>query len=475
MSSLPNKTLLAAIQITARRDNGSETTCTLTAENSLIIGSGDACGLTLEGTAVSPRHSLLSIDDGQLMIQAWPMAGDTYLNGQLISEEAALSCTDKVTVGDYTLEFAETNLPSGTEEEAYERSVENSAEQHVAGEERSEALEDRDLGDHFVQTEPPNLSFDEPEHSVLNEDPEMRDLEFEDSTEDEATELLRAEIRELQCELAERDAQLNEFLNVPTDTGFVSNDLNESPDESSLVNRLDELLDELTKSDERSALLEEMLRASEEATAAEQEERRQLDSWVSDIEQRVSQREAEWQAELERHQKRATQAREERNEIEKRLRNTASASDAKLAHDRVLENLREKNAELEEKLTKTESARAALEQELQSVEVQSTIDAQQTVVDVATREERAQLAKERAEFSRMRAELTNKLAEIEHEVQRSERGPSEVDEKIRVLRNHLREIHGNEKRERGDCGVPGEPGKRGLMSRISSLWKSLDG
>ena len=123
--------------------------------------------------------------------------------------------------------------------------------------------------------------------------------------EDEATELLRAEIRELQCELAERDAQLNEFLNVPTDAGFASNDLDESTDESALANRLEELLDELTKSDERSALLEEMLRASEEATAEEQEERRQLDSWVGDIEQRVSQRESEWQAEIDRHQERA--------------------------------------------------------------------------------------------------------------------------------------------------------------------------
>jgi predicted nucleic acid-binding Zn-ribbon protein len=144
----------------------------------------------------------------------------------------------------------------------------------------------------------------------------------------------------------------------------------------------------------------------------------------------------------------------------------------------VLENLREKNAQLEEKLTKTESARAALEQELQSVEVQGTIDAQQTVVDVATREERAQLAQERAEFSRMRAELTKKLAEIEHEVERTERSPNEVDEKMQVLRSHLREIHGNDKRERGIPGVPGVPGgdgKRGLMSRISGLWKSLDG
>ena len=115
MSSLPNTTLLAAIQITARRDDGSETTCTLTSENSLIVGSGDACGLTLEGTAVSSRHSLLRIDEGQLMIQGWPTAGGTYVNGQLVSDEAVLSCTDKVTVGDYTLEFAEASLPSGTE------------------------------------------------------------------------------------------------------------------------------------------------------------------------------------------------------------------------------------------------------------------------------------------------------------------------------------------------------------------------
>ena len=72
----------------------------------------------------------------------------------------------------------------------------------------------------------------------------------------ETFDILRAEVEQLQLEVAERDAQLAEALATkreaePTlDEATVTN----------LMERLEEMLDELDRSDERTGTLEELLR-----------------------------------------------------------------------------------------------------------------------------------------------------------------------------------------------------------------------
>src|SRR5262249_20519762 len=93
----------------------------------------------------------------------------------------------------------------------------------------------------------------------------------------ETLELLRAEVSQLEQELADRDARLAELTAAVTAGESAGGDHAESsPDTLALVARLEQLLDELERKDERTAALEEMLRVAEEASRAEQEERCQI-------------------------------------------------------------------------------------------------------------------------------------------------------------------------------------------------------
>ena len=81
------------------------------------------------------------------------------------------------------------------------------------------------------------------------------------------------------------------------------------------------------------------------------------------------------------------------------------------------------------------------------------------------REERAKLAKEQAQASRLRYELSTKLAAIEEMPKNDNSADREASEKIRTLREHLREIHEQEKQEEKEAS---------LATRLSKLWKRVE-
>ena len=263
---------------------------------------------------------------------------------------------------------------------------------------------------------------------------------------DEMIELLRMEVDELQRVLSEREQ-------TAAPTAYLSDNSAEQSsleDTELLVGRLEQLLDELQQKDEQVALLHTLLETAEDANRAEQEEREQLNAWVPDIEKRFAQRELEWQTQYEKLKADNLRITTERDRAESAA--IADTDSAKLeAVQRLARELRMESESLRQQLVKTAKENEHLRREIQSV--QATV----------SREEVVRLARERAELARMRHELESHTQADDDKASRSEQS---VDTNIRVLRQHLLEVHEQEKLERE---------QRSLSSRIAGLWKRIDG
>ena len=268
-------------------------------------------------------------------------------------------------------------------------------------------------------------------------------------------ELLRAEIEQLQYELAERDAQLMEAGGADQPEAEVDDTATRH-----LVDRLEQLLDELQQSDGRMNALEELLQASEESTRAEQEERRQLEGWVADIETRIVEREANWKAETKRLQRRLDEVNEERTQLAERLKLAAESSSDPKSGPALLEHLRAENLRLQQALDQTDEERTRLDKQLRELQVELS---QSSDLETELRQERLLLAQERAAVTREQAELAAQRSELEH--QPKNRPACEIDDRVRVFREHLREIHDSERETRIE---------QTLTSRLARIWKRLE-
>jgi chromosome segregation ATPase len=265
-----------------------------------------------------------------------------------------------------------------------------------------------------------------------------------DPYQEEMLELLRAEILDLQTALADRD---HDHTAQVVDSDFDRDDQLSKPDAEKLVTRLEQLLQELQQRDDQIATLTDLLEATEAANRAEQEERSQIDSWLHDIEQRCGDREQEWRSQQAKLQSELNSVAEERDQAQAAL-NVDSSSVKLEAAQNVMRSLRETAETQREKLNAAEQEISRLRRELEAA------------VQGPPREERMQLAEERSEIARLRQEL-------EHERQRKQ-NPAVNDDnlKLKALRQHLNEIHEQEKKEREE---------RKLSSRIARLWNRLDG
>jgi pSer/pThr/pTyr-binding forkhead associated (FHA) protein len=266
-----------------------------------------------------------------------------------------------------------------------------------------------------------------------------------DPYQEEMLELLRAEILALQTALADRDHV--QTAQAAADSDFDRDDQLSKPDAEKLVERLEQLLQELQQRDDQIATLTDLLEATEAANRAEQEERSQIDSWLHDIEQRCGDREQEWRAQQAKLQSELEAVAEERNRAQAALNGDSSSVKLEAAQN-VMRSLRETAETQREKLNAAEQEISRLRRELEAA------------VQGPPREERMQLAEERSEIARLRQEL-------EHERQRRQ-NPAVNDDnlKLKALRQHLNEIHEQEKKEREE---------RKLSSRIARLWNRLDG
>lgn len=301
----------------------------------------------------------------------------------------------------------------------------------------------------------------------------------DDAVSQETIELLSAEVEHLQTELQERDLQLEELaqsISVGENNGL-ANDGATAPDQP--LERLEQLLDELERGDERGAALEGLLQAEEEARLAERDERDQLEAWVDEIEQRIGQREEGWEAEIATLKRQLDDATNERNHLEQRLHAATAAAppepnrdepadESTIETSEVVADLRSQNSELREEL---EGARAEQRRLQEELEAQTDTDAESKrseYIDEALREQRIELAQEKAEFARQRSDLLRQQEELQRRQKVRTSRACDIDDRISVFREHLREIHSEEKQEQ-----PPEI-NNSLSNRLARLWKRLD-
>ena len=234
--------------------------------------------------------------------------------------------------------------------------------------------------------------------------------------------------------------------------------LNEQVDESVLQVRVDELLAEAQEHDERIAALSDLVEAAEYKDQSQAEERLALEAWVGEIEQRIAQREFEWQAELDALQQQLEQTKAQRDATQKEMREIASRYDAPKAYQETLERLQSENAKLQEECESSRTQCVELQRQIDSVGGQEAID---------LCEERTLLAKERAEISRLRFELSQKLSDVTEMPEPQHNDDREFAMRLRTLRTELRAINEQQRLEREEKG-------ESLISRISGLWKRVD-
>lgn len=472
---------LTCIIATLNSPNGTGGCCAeLQDGQSLLVGSGVGCMLRVDDTAVASHQCLLELSGGELMVHDWS-SGETAVNGRKVSGEQVVSLEDRIEFGGHFVSFQlKRSRPSAAETDT---SKPASLESDVSA---SNLCADPGLASNDpqrVDTEQPEFAATHAESDALahvdssvDRDDEMDDGSaslsgesmasppvrhagaVEESVEDSTISLLHAEIECLQQELEQRDEQLTELRNrqfeKPIDVVAVH----------ASAHRLDDLLMELQSSDERIASLEHELRVLEELQAAESAEHQQIESWVQDIEVRLAKREEEIEAEMEllrerlRRESAALLAAEQRAD-----EGVSKGGDEEL--QRELRSLREKYETLRQSHEDTLEQNRQLEVRFREHQAATDEASLQERIDQAVRAERLEIAQERAALSRREHEITSKIRELESSMESQPR-VSEADEKFKVFRERLKELH---EQEVAEYRAPT------MGQRLVKLWRKLDG
>ena len=301
------------------------------------------------------------------------------------------------------------------------------------------------------------------------------DIEFdpfglEEEIDPEVVQLLRSEIDDLRIQLAEKDEQIA-VMAASSESNEDSMAIDQADSECTLdtefgggdlVGRVDQLLAELEEHDERVATLQDLLQSAEMQNEAERDERQCLETWVGEIEQRIGQREAEWQAEQDALRQRIEDVSEERDSLQKKLvaatQRYGDGGGVSNIADETLAKLQAQNAELQSQLEEAQRQLASASKQIKR---------QQDDEPESVKNALAELAQEKAAVSRMRFQLSKELEDVGEPTEAKDQPDKEFAFKLQTLRQHLREIHEEEKIER-------EKKQETLFGRISNLWKRVD-
>ena len=491
-----------SITLTATNDFGSTHRYDLDADQGVFVGASDNCGLQLHGAELADIHCRIGIEEGKAWVQDWMSSSGTRVNGNEIDSKVEVQVGDVIQIGQHKIAVGgrssgvdpETSESDDREETISTEStlkteprqgddhstdfdedseetildgrflhdavlsegVETAPSDAIASEESNlqvpAAIDETETYDAKPQSLPEESAVLEAEDDGDDFDEDFFDFEEEESFDKETVALLQAEIEDLQAALAQRDAERFDVVGDSQPSGDVQGV--EESDE--VLQRMQDLVEEANRSDERVSILEEMLQAAEDANRREHEERQQLEAWVNDIEQRIGQREEEHAAEVESLKARIEDADAQQEKLQRKFRKAAVSAGASKEMDESMEELQQQNRHLQFDLAHSRKECVALQQQLDK----ATQDQ-----EAFLREERAKLAKEQAQASRLRFELSTKLAAIEEMPKNDNAADREASEKIRTLREHLREIHEQEKQEEKEAS---------LATRLSKLWKRVE-
>jgi ribosomal protein S15P/S13E len=303
---------------------------------------------------------------------------------------------------------------------------------------------------------------------------------------DAATEtiaLLQEEIARLEDELRLRDAELAERTTLaagPVEAGH----------EGAAQQRIDTLVAELAAREETILLLLEQIRLAEEAEAASRAEWEQLNHWVQAVERRVEERDTsgtDLRAELEAERRNSATLRQaaekdqqawdvsrkaliaEVERLRSRFTQVVGESDAAIAAVQALEHenqqLRDAYDTIARNAVPTHEMDAIV-QELQ--EVRKERDALTQELQRQRDDRQRQQREYEAGLNALKSQMAREsLRQNEGQVRTAAGLPPgrdpllEADERIRALREHLKEIQHDESEQRM---------RRSLASRLSRLW-----
>ena len=137
-----------------------------------------------------------------------------------------------------------------------------------------------------------------------------------------------------------------------------------------------------------------------------------------------------------------------------------------------MENLRQQVASLEHRLAESERQKKGFESQLgeaseggSAVYVQAKVEEQLRAERVELARERAALARAQEEFEQSRRQVGAPGAEGDNVSPETWSAGLDSSQRIRALREHLRDVHDEETKQRRN---------RGLSGRIASLWKRLE-
>ncbi|MEM0924745.1 MAG: FHA domain-containing protein [Planctomycetota bacterium] len=567
---------MSGYRIRVIRQNASTAEHSLEDGRSIFLGSGNSCGIQIEGEGVAPIHCLIDVEDEAVSVQDWASEAGTIVNGKAVEDKVTITPGDIVRLGNITFELVGRRIekpdeptieepreesvgmetmglepdvsfagdvasasideapPSGptqpvvevpsnrlseilgppasaefppvvaqtpsasdepasivdTDNDGDRSEVRNSTQSEEAIEFSSEdpnaeeldlpteaegeaAIEelDRVFGESTNEPSEPEVETNTVDAALegdsftssfsaddLDWDPESLDEELDQ----EIVQLLKQEIEDLRIQLAERDEHLATLQQLSQDEATETPVADVQADSTELVSRVDDLLAELEEHDERVATMQELLQSAEMQNHAEREERNCLETWVGEIEQRIGERESEWQAEVDALRERNNEVCRERDEVQQKFHAAAqrygSVSDQEVVPDETLTKLQEQNASLTNELDESRKECLSLKNQLERA---------QTEEPEGLQEERAQLAQEKASVSRMRFELSKRLQDFGETPEAKDQPDREFAYKLQTLRAHLREIHEEEKLERDQRG-------ESLFGRISGLWKRVE-
>jgi len=409
----------------ATSDDGQTRRYHLRPDEGVFVGRSSNCGMKLSDASIADIHCRIDPPADGVWIHDWMSNGGTRINGESIWTKVKVSDGDVIRVGGHTITLA--SCDDQPEPTRRDRDSEPERRRAAASEGESESAEDSWL----------DVEFD-------------FDIDDDDQRDDQdLIAVLQTEIEYLRTELSQREAELQAARSVPEDGPATASD--------QVLDRMQQLIDEANRSDERVSLLEEMLHCAEDANRSEQEERQHLEAWVGDIEQRVSAREEEHTAEINLIRKRLAESQQEQSRLQKRLGAAAGDGSAALQFEETVERLQQANQELQSKLDEACKQNQSLERRIEQINTEQ---------QHALRGERAKLAQEQAKISRLRYELTSKLSAVEELPKPDNQADQESAQRIRALREHLREIHEQEKRDEREAP---------LTHKLARLWQRIEG
>lgn len=298
---------------------------------------------------------------------------------------------------------------------------------------------------HILRMEVDQLKFEleqQNSNTDANADEELQSLQMEvdrlkseldqqRSNSDEESHNLRMEVDQLRAELKQRQSSSDvnpEFL---------------SREQSLLmVGKLEELLAELKNSDIRSRQMEELLRVADQANHDEQQERKHIESWVSELESRVDQREAEARTEIQRLKtllREAHEIQQKSNECLQGVMSLKTGSGESLPAE-LANGLYSQIESLQSQLKVAQDEKERLRQQFdqRNAELVTDIKAEQELAELQLR-----VSRERAEISRQRAELTRLKVDLVHRrvAEPPETSVFDSQDRVSAMDVHLSALH----------------------------------